>query len=107
MKFLETALSLIFLLNKSYLPFYKWSHRAVRELSILGTFTYEAINKLMATSKHVEKQEIIEQISLKIIAQLNRLGLSNNESDFLPDHGPLVQAKIEDAEIRSYSVLVG
>ena len=31
-EFINTAVSLVFLLNKQYKPFYKWMHRALREL---------------------------------------------------------------------------
>ncbi len=107
MKFLESALSLVFLLNKRYLPFYKWAHRAVQDLPILGHYSYECINKLMQTKEVTEKEQIIELFSLEIITALHELGMSESDSDFLPDHGPQVQARIEDQEMRNFSVLVG
>lgn len=36
MKFCADAIALVFLLNRRYAPFYKWLHRAVRDLPILG-----------------------------------------------------------------------
>lgn len=107
MKFLESALSLVFLLNQRYLPFYKWAHHAVHELPILGQYSYNSINTLMQTEDVEEKGQIIEHFSLAIINTLQELGMSESDSDFLPDHGPQVQAKIEDKEIRSYNILVG
>ena len=107
MKFIETALSLIFLLNKRYVPFYKWAHRAVKDLPVLGKYSFDAITDLMKTAGSSEKERLMEQFSLQIISALQAAGLTEGTSDFLPDHGPLVQAHIQDPEIRSYSVLIG
>ena len=35
-RFSEQAVSMTFLLNKRYMPFYKWAHRGVEQLPILG-----------------------------------------------------------------------
>jgi hypothetical protein len=107
MKFLESALSLIFLLNRRYLPFYKWAHHAVKELPVLGSYTYDSILELMQTRELGKKEEIIETLALKIIGQFKELGLSDSKSDFLPDHGPVVQSHIKDQQVRGYSVLAG
>lgn len=106
-KFLETALSLVFLINKRYLPFYKWAHKAVRKLPILGQYSYQAISELVATSSTDDKEYLIENLAQKIIRQLKEMGLSHSNSDFLLDHGPLVQKHIRDEEIHRYSVWIG
>lgn len=38
-RFSEQAVSMTFLLNKRYMPFYKWAHRGVEQLPILGKET--------------------------------------------------------------------
>jgi len=107
MQFLKSALSIVFLLNKTYLPFYKWAHRAVKVLPILGNDSYDAIAELMEMNSPKDKEIRLESFAKKIIAQLKELGLSEGESDFLPDHGPLIQECIRDEEMRSYSVWMG
>ena len=42
-KFCADFMSLIFLINRKYAPFYKWMHRAVKSLQILGEWTHRAV----------------------------------------------------------------
>jgi len=107
MQFLESALSIVFLLNKKYLPFYKWANRAVRELPILGNHSYDAIAELIEMNSRKDKEIRLESFAQEIIAQLKELGLSKGESDFLSDHGPLIQECIRDEEMGSYNVWMG
>ena len=51
-----------------------------------------------------KKARIMEGISQSIIEELRREGLSNSSSDFLLDHGPIVQSKIQDPQIRGIDV---
>ena len=39
-EFLDEAVHMIYLLNRRYKPFYKWFHRRLKELPILGEKTY-------------------------------------------------------------------
>ena len=50
---------------------------------------------------------LIEKICASVIAELQRQHLSDSESDFLIDHGPEVQQRIESPDIRNLDVLVG
>lgn len=107
MKFLEMILSLTFLLNNQYVPFYKWAHRAVKHLPLIGQEIFDMTNRLL--NAHTDKQKLpeIEEISRTLINQLRTQGLSNHGSDFLPDHGPEVQATITDSEVRNYNIMAG
>jgi hypothetical protein len=107
MKFLEDALSIVFLLNRSYLPFYKWAHRAVRELPVLGRYSYDLILEFASANARSGKGELIESFSRRIIACLKDGGLSSSESDFLPDHGPKIQNRIRDKEMGRINVWAG
>ena len=44
--------------------------------------------------------QIIEKISEVIIEQLKKEGLTSSNSDFLLDHGPELQSRIKDDQIR-------
>lgn len=100
MQFCGDVISLIFLLNRRYTPFYKWMHRAMLELSLLGEKIGSMISDLIARSADEEKQFLIEEICALIITELRAEGLSDGESDFLLDHAPRLQAKIQDTELR-------
>jgi hypothetical protein len=106
-KFCADAMSLVFLLNRTYSPYYKWIHRAVRDLPVLGSYMYESISGLLKECDCLAKTETIEAISQTLIQELRRQGLTNHQSDFLPDHGPVIQQGIQDRGLRERSVFVG
>ena len=100
LKFCTDAISLVFLLNRRYAPFYKWLHRAVRDLPLLGASVHERIAVLLKTEDPAEKAQIMEAIAGLLIDELRRQGLSDSPSDFLLDHAPLVHAGISDPQLR-------
>jgi len=103
-KFSADIMSLLFLLNRKYAPFYKWRHRAVRNLDILGEFMFLKINELMGTDKHKTKISIIEHISAEIIKELQRQSLSDSKSDFLLDHCPSIHSGIKDEKLKARNI---
>ena len=98
--FMEAAISIIYLLNKRYRPFYKWMHRGLKELPVLGERCYQLFAELCAEAgaggagqsgrepagSSQQRERIVEEISALIVAELTVEGLSDSESDFL--HGP-------------------
>lgn len=105
--FCSDILSLVFLLNKRYAPYYKWRHRAVAALPILGEFIHNRIKALMDARSSKTKSDIIEEISVAIIDELRTEGLTGLRSDFLLDHGPAVHDKITDNRLRQRDVWIG
>jgi hypothetical protein len=105
-KFCADALSLVFLLNKRYAPFYKWTHRAVLELPVLGGEFFDAVSGLLKEQRCEAKVTRIEAMAQALIRELQRQGLSDSSSDFLPDHGPVVQDHIRDKALRNSNVLI-
>lgn len=110
-EFINTAVSMAFLLNKQYKPFYKWMHRTLLKLPLLGNAIYHLCFDL-TTAHTVEsvqkvyerKSDLIEAICRHIIGELKRQELTDSDSDFLLDHGSLVQNRIQDPVIKSMSV---
>ncbi len=105
-KFITDAISLVFLLNRRYRPFFKWMHRAIKNLPILGQPAHDLFAEMVSTSDHIKKAELMEQISQLLIAELRNAGLSDLPSDFLLDHGPVVQQKIQDEQLRGIDVWI-
>ena len=103
-KFSADIMSLLFLLNKKYAPFYKWRHRAVRNLEILGGFMHSKVNELIETNEPKTKISLIEDISAEIIKELHRQGLSDSKSDFLLDHCPAIHSHIKDEKLKARNV---
>jgi len=109
--FIDAAVSAVFLLNREYKPFYKWMHRAMKGLPVLGPELHGKLSELVSDSSApgrtvCEKRiEIIEEISQRIIAEIKSNGMSRSDSDFLLDHAHEVQAGIRDQEIRQLHVM--
>lgn len=93
----------VFLLNRRYAPYYKWTHRALTELPILGE-TVGGLLKDLSTA-WFRQDELIERISAEVIAELHRQGLSDSGSDFLLDHAQQIQARIADPALRNLHLM--
>jgi len=106
-KFYADTISLVFLLNKKYTPFFKWMHKAVKDLPILGGAAYKTILESVLAHDYNKKYRLIEEICANIITEFKKQGLSEDGSDFLLDHGPIIQAKIKDPKLREMNVWVG
>lgn len=106
-KFCADVISVIFLLNRRYTPFYKWMHRAAKDLPILGPWIYDRISELITTSDFSPKEHLIETICAELIHALERQELTTLTSSFLPDHGPTILGGIQDADLRTRNVWVG
>ena len=105
-RFCAEAISLVFLLNHRYTPFYKWMHRAVRGLPLLGGQVYVKISDLADSTDYREKTRIIGEICSLVVEELKREGLTGSESDFLVDHSREVHSRISDRELRERFVIL-
>jgi gamma-glutamylcysteine synthetase len=106
-KFCIDVISLIFLINRRYTPFYKWMNKALVALPRLGKEIHEKINLLIQTLDSSLKLEIVEEICSMIIAELKAEDLTDSSSTFLLDHGPIIQSKIKDEKLRERNVWIG
>lgn len=106
-KFCADVISIVFLLNRRYTPFYKWMHRAVSDLRVLGGWIQERITGLITEPDFPRKEQRIEEICATLVQELGRQMLSAHDSSFLPDHGPVIQATIQDNQLRERNVWVG
>ncbi len=97
-EFITATVSLIFLLNRRYRPFYKWMHRALGEMPRLGTLAQPAL-ALLVSPGCTDPVELIEALCAELVGELRRQGLTDSNSDFLLDHGPSLQLRILDPEL--------
>ena len=96
-EFVAEAERLVFLLNRRYAPYYKWTHRALCGLPVLGRELGPELALLVEEPDG--RAERIERICAAVIGELRRQGLSGSGSDFLLDHGAAIQAGITDPEL--------
>ena len=102
----EFVTGLVFLLNRVYMPYYKWSHRMLLTLPLLGADIGSLIEELVMTTGYDEKaldqqQSIIRKICLMLTDELRKQRLSSAVDWFLARHGESVQSKISDPFLRS------
>ena len=107
-EFVNSALHVIFLLNGKYMPYYKWTFRALSELPVMSEL-YPELEYLISSGNGTpdarKKQEIIEKICENIADKLRADGLSNFVGNEAEGHAYAVNNKIDDGEIRNLHVL--
>ena len=107
-EFVKSALNVIFLLNKKYIPYYKWCFRALRDLPQLSHLS-EPLEYLISSGNSVEETErkgdIIERICADIIAELETQELTRAVGNDIERHAYFVNDFIDDAEIRNLHIL--
>ncbi len=106
-KFCSDIMSMVYLLNRSYAPFYKWLHRGISALPKLGRFTAQKVNALTISREFEEKKYLIDAIAAAVILELQEEGMSDSESKFLVDHGSRVHDRIVDSGLRQLNVWIG
>ena len=104
-EFINAASSMVYLLNKKYMPFYKWAHRGMKDLPILNE-VYTLLSILCSDeTKEGEQIDIIEEICVSVKQELMRQKLSEADENFLLDHCEGMKRKIRDPQIRSLHIM--
>ena len=107
-RFVESALQAVFLLNRTYAPYYKWMFRAMRDLPHLADLEFP-LYTLMSTDNEAEmargKADMIEEISTTIIDELHRQELTEATCHDLEKHAYSVNDGIRDGEVRNLHIL--
>ncbi|MBQ6065592.1 MAG: DUF4037 domain-containing protein [Clostridia bacterium] len=109
-EFVRAALQAVFLLDRAYMPFYKWSFRALRQtlheeeladkLSILLT---AGLTEDAAEDRYV----VIEDIASDFIDRLQAEGLTDAICGDLEKHAYSVNDRVKDGELRNMHILAG
>lgn len=108
-EFINAAMKVIFLLNDRYMPYYKWSFRALREINgaeqlaeMLASLLYgDNRDKGISGKKYLT----IEHISSMIISVIRERKLSEAVCNDLEKHAYSVNDKIKDGNIRNLHIL--
>ena len=105
--FAKSAMSCIFLLNRRYQPYYKWSFRALRALPVLG-FEAELLEYLITSDNDEaaeEKYRVIEGIASDVIDLLEDGELTKAVCGDLSKHALSVNDGIRDPAVRNMNLL--
>lgn len=103
--FVQNCISLVFLLNKKFTPYYKWMFRAMKTLPILGDLAIPLEFLLTDHAPYQEKLLLIEDICSQILPVLNNQGLSEKKAAYLEEHAFEVMKKIRNPHIRALHVM--
>ena len=106
-RFLTEVSGLVFLLNRCFMPYYKWQHRRLGELPILGARIAAEQEALVRLSDPAEKAEKMEAICRLLTQELRREGLTESEDDFLLIHAEQIQGRIRDEQLRALPLTYG
>ncbi len=106
-EFVNAALRVIFLLNKKYRPFYKWSFRALSGLPQLSELSDSL--EFLITGENDDKtarlkSEIIEDICRIFLRELMLWGFTEKEHRNAEDAAYDVNSQISDSDIRNMSI---
>ena len=109
-EFVRAALHAVFLLNKTYLPYYKWQFRALRDLPLLSDLSMPL--EFLLTTENTDdlaetKYGIIEDVAGMVIEALQAQDLTKAICGDLEKHAYSVNDTIADATLRNLHVLAG
>ncbi len=108
-RFVDQVEKLVFLMNRTYKPYYKWSFKALGELPLLGHEIAEKINELCSkrlteANEVDEASHIIEDICLTLERELVASGLSTEKDSYLQTHGESVFTHVQDPWVKSLPI---
>ena len=107
-EFVRNTLSAVFLLNRNYMPYYKWSFRALRSLPD-GEDLGRSLEWLLTTDNSEalaeDKYFCMEGIASEIIGQLQEQGLTEATCGDLEKHAYSVNDGIRDGNVRNLHIL--
>ncbi len=125
-EFVRAAVSMVYLLNKRYTPFYKWMFHGMKELPVLAPAVAPMLQELAElgvqnrawedtgsprfnpyVNRADRKVQLIESICGKVIRELHGQDLTTANDDFLEAHVDDIMARIKDPELRRCHVMEG
>lgn len=84
-EFVRESMRLVYLLNRTYAPFYKWMHRGLGTLAT-GSEIGDMLGLLYQTDAETDRILIIEAVCNVLVQILQEQGLSRGRDNFLQSH---------------------
>ena len=109
--FAENAIHAAHLLEKKYMPYYKWSFKSLRSMGPAQTELADDLEGLISSGNDPETAEskyfVIEDIAARVIDRLIDGGLTEANCGDLEKHAYSVNDGVQDAQLRNMHVLSG
>lgn len=97
-EFMKHTMAMVYLLNRTYAPFYKWMHKGMERLVILPEIR-DILNALVDFQTGDERiPQTIEIIVALIIAEMKKQGLTSGEDNYLDHHTDNILRRIPAKE---------
>lgn len=97
-EFMKHTMAMVYLLNRTYAPFYKWMHKGMGRLTVLKEIQ-ELLNALVELPTGDERiPQTIEVIVALIIAEMKKQGLTSGEDNYLDHHTDNILRSIPEKE---------
>ena len=106
-EFVKNAVSLVFLLNFRFAPYYKWQFRAMKELPCLGDLAFPLTDLLTGTFDLPGKAALVEKICGTLLLFLQENGLTERRESYLEPHAFEVMKKIRSHALRELHIMEG
>ena len=103
-EFVRAVCSAAYLLNRKYMPYYKWARRGLKDMELLPEL-YGLVEKLAEPENHATRQSIIEEICRLLLSALKSQGLASGDGAFLLDHCGEIMSRIKDGRIRAMHIM--
>lgn len=108
-RFVEAAISFVFLANRRYMPFYKWAPRLGRALPRLGAELGSLLDALGATAVGGDDNRRlvagVETFCAACAAWLHANGFSDERDSWLWAHGPSIINRVSIPQLREMDLL--
>lgn len=131
-EFMKAAISMLYLLNKSYMPYYKWQFHGLQKMlqnpgkTMVLPEAVELLERLSRLGDQSSAWEephpagwnpyvntldrkvvLIEKLCGRVIEELRRQGLTEGNEDFLEAHTWKIMSRIKDQELKRCHVMEG
>lgn len=124
-EFIRATISVVYLLNKTYMPYYKWMFRGMKNFTVLPQVSSAIAELTLAgdtssawdephgpnwnpyVNMDDRKVVIIERICADVITELKRQGLTSLNDDFLEPHAWQVMERVADDDLKKRHVMEG
>ena len=108
--FVKNAVGTVYLLNRKYMPYYKWAFRGMRDLPLLSSLEDPLVFLLETGNSPAEatgKREMIEDIVAMLAAEYRAQGLTDATCNNLSTHANSITDKIKDVSVRAMHLMAG
>lgn len=103
-EFVNHSLHAIFLLNRKYMPYYKWTFRALKDLPVLSEL-YPLLEGLLCNT--VDKESTVEQVCQKITDELISRDITSYRGTEAEGHAYSVNNRIQNEKLRNLHIMSG